>query len=84
MFRDIGFILEVIKDFGKILAFGFYFASCFLMHTTPAPYNYLFMAYALFGLMYWFVPLTKEVLEDKYKRYRARKEEAWNVLKETK
>lgn len=84
MFKDVGFVLELIKDLGKMFALGLFFASCFLMHTTPAPYNYIFAAYTLFGMLYWWVPLTKEVLQDKYKRYRARKEEAWNVLKDTK
>ncbi len=84
MFKDIGFVLEIVKDFVKMIAVGMYFASCFLMWTVPTPYNYVFMAYVLFGIGYWWVPLTKEVLEDKYKRYRARKEQAWNVLKDTK
>lgn len=84
MFKDIGFVLELAKDLIKTFAIILYFVSCFAMYVAPQPWNWIFMAYALFGILYWWVPLTREVLQDKYKRYRARKEEAWNVLKDTK
>lgn len=84
MFKDVGFVLELVKDFGKMIAIGMYFACCFLMWTLPTPYSYVAMAYVLFGMGYFWVPLTREVLQDKYKRYRARKEEAWNILKDSK
>lgn len=84
MFRDFGFIWYLFKDLLKVAAWMLWVVSMFFMHTAPNPWDWICFAYGIGGFLYWWVPLTKDVIQNKYKTYREEKEKAWEVLKETK
>jgi cytochrome c oxidase assembly protein Cox11 len=84
MYKDLGFIWFVVKDFLKVGAFMAWFVSMVGMHFAPSPYNMVCFVIAVSGFVYLWVPLTRDVLKYKYDEYRKKKEAAWDVLKDSK
>lgn len=88
MFRDLGFVLFLAKDIAKLVSIFVWGASGVLMHTAAAPWDWVFFGIFLGGFVFSFfvliLPMIKDALNSKYRAYRAKKEEAWDILKESK
>jgi hypothetical protein len=84
-YRDVlGFAWHMCKVFAKPFGFVMYLISCAGMNFAPKPYDTLCFLFMIVCFISWFWPLTRDLFSEEYKRYRAKKEEAWNILKETK
>lgn len=84
MFRDLGFVWYLAKDIIKGVATILFVISMVGMHFAPAPWDIICAGWALGGLLYIMIPMMSDLLQSKYRKYRAEKEQAWDVLKDTK
>lgn len=80
----LGFIWYLTRGGRKVLAFVLYVVAIVLGPTAPYPWDYICASYVLFIVGVWIYPMVADIIKDEYRQYRAQKEEAWNVLKDTK
>jgi hypothetical protein len=80
----LGFSWHMIKAMAKPFGFVMYFVCLIGMNFGPKELQLWFFAGFILCFLSWMWPLTRDLFKYEYEKYRAKKEEAWNILKDTK